>query len=183
MAKALIKLAWKQVIDARSEGDFERKVFNASYQEFLLKSQAYNMDREFKTFTEMKINDGRANSLHYKLSFALGHFIAGLNNKIPGLRDNAGNNPVFEVPRFELLESDITDKAAHKVAIHYCTGVLTLLDTIEDYLVLAVGDTCIEQVAETFTLKMRPGLSVIYYKPYNAAHNTMVSGQDILMNV
>jgi hypothetical protein len=118
MAKALIKLAWKQVIDVKSGGDFEHKVFNASYQEFLLKSQAYNMDRKFKTFTEMKINDGRANSLHYKLSFAVGHFIAGLNNKIPGLRDNSGNNPAFEVPRFELVESDITDKTSHKVAIH-----------------------------------------------------------------
>ncbi len=44
MAKALVKLSYKQVIDAASDGNFERNVFHSTYQEFLLKSQAYNME-------------------------------------------------------------------------------------------------------------------------------------------
>ena len=51
MGRALIKLIYKQVIDASSTGDFERNVFNATYHEFKLKSQAYNMEGKFKTFT------------------------------------------------------------------------------------------------------------------------------------
>jgi len=182
MAKALIKLAYKQVIDIKSEGDFERNIFHVTYQEFLLKSQAYNPEGKFKTFAELKANDGRANSLNYKLSFAIVHFIAGLNNKMPGIKDNAGKNPAFETPKFELIESDITDKMAHKVAIQYCTGVLTLLDTIEDYMILAVGDISIEQPSETFTLRMRPGLSVTFYKQYNTMYAAAVNGQAALIN-
>ncbi|MEO6523611.1 MAG: hypothetical protein ABIN91_18150 [Mucilaginibacter sp.] len=85
MAKALIKLAYKQVINTLSVSDFEQKVFNISYQEFLMKSQAYNIDGKFKTFEEIKTNDGRANSLHYKLSIAVTHIVEELCNKIPGL--------------------------------------------------------------------------------------------------
>jgi len=173
MAKALIKLAYKQVIDASSTGDFERGVFRASYQEFLLKSQAYNLDVKFKTFSELKANDGRANSLHYKLSFAVMNFINGLNKKIPDLMDNADNSLVFEEPRFELIESNIMDRTAHRVAIHYSTGMLTLLDTIQDYMILAQGDVSDDKAAETFTLKMQPGLSVTYYKSCNIFHDVL----------
>ena len=173
MAKALIKLAYKQVIDATASGEFERNVFRASFQEFLLKSQTYNQDAKFKTFSELKAHDGRVNSLHYKLSFAVLNFISGLNNKIPGLKDNAGNSPVFEEPRFELIESDITDRTMHRVAIHYSTGLLTLLDTIEDYLILAPGDVSGGGAAETFTLKMQSGLSVIYYKRCNILQDVL----------
>jgi hypothetical protein len=118
MTKAIIKLTYKQVIDASSTGDFEKNVLFASYQEFLLKSQAYNPGNKLKTFSEMKNNDGRANSLHYKLSFVIGYFIETMKNKIPVVTDTLGNSITFEVPKFELIESDVTTMAAHKVAIN-----------------------------------------------------------------
>ncbi|WP_158994353.1 hypothetical protein [Mucilaginibacter sp. L196] len=179
MEKALIKLAYKQVIAIKDEGNFEKKVFNATYQEFLLKSQAYNPDRKLKTFTQLKASDGRANSLHYKLSFAIGGFLKSLNNKIPFLKDNAGNSLVFDVPVFELVESDIEDKEAHIVAINYITCVLTLLSVIGEYLILAIGDVNPEGGAETITVKMQPGLSIISYKGRYQTYNTPINGQEV----
>jgi len=179
MEKTLIKLAYRQVIAIKDEGDFEKKVFNATYQEFRLKSQAYNPDRKFKTFTQLKASDGRANSLHYKLSFAIGGFLKGLNNKIPFLKDNAGNNLVFDVPVFELVESDIEDREAHIVAINYTTCVLTLLNVIGEYLILAIGDVNPDAVAETITVRMQPGLSVISYKEKHRAYNIPTNGQEV----
>jgi hypothetical protein len=181
MNRALIKLAYKQVIDSSSTGDFEKNVFNASYQEFLLKSQAYNPGGKLKTFSELKLSDGRANSLHYKLSFAVGHFINTLNNKIPVLTDNAGNSLLFDVPRFELIASDITDKTAHKVAIHYCTSILTLLDIVGEYMILAIGDSADSETIESFTLKMQPDLSVIFYKELVTQHMADINGHDTLL--
>ena len=166
MAKAIVKLAYKQVIDASSTGNFEKSVLFASYQEFLLKSQAYNPGNRLKTFSEMKNNDGRANSLHYKLSFSVGYCIEMLKNTIPGITDNLGNNILFEVPRFELIASDITTIDAHKVAIIYTTGDLTLLNTFGEYMVLALPDS-----AETFTVKMQDKLSVINYKEVDVRTN------------
>lgn len=159
MSKAIIKLTWKQVIDSSAGTGFERNILSASYREFLLKSQAYNPGNVLKTFSEMKNNDGRANSLHYKLSFAIGYFIETLKNKVPLLTDTLGNAVTFEVPQMELIESDITDISAHKVAINYITGELLLLNTIGEYLVLSGnhGET-------TFTVKMQDHLAITSYQ-------------------
>lgn len=163
---ALIKLAYKQIIDASARGKFERNVLQASYQEFLLKMQTYNPNREFKTFTALKAHDGRANSLHYKLSFAVGHFIQTLDNEIPGLADNLGNPLKFELPQFELIESHINDISSHKVAITYTTGILTLVNQLAEFMVLAEGDVSEKFVVDTFILKMQHGLSITSYQEY-----------------
>lgn len=162
--KAKIKLAFKQYIDKNSAGYFERAVFHASYQEFLLKSQAYNTGGRFQTFTQMKLNDGRSNSLHYKLGFSVGHYIGGLDGKIPGLIDNMGHRIDFEVPQFELIESDITNKDAHCVAIHYITPELNLAVKLGEYMVLASDEIVPGESAETITVKMCDNLSVISYR-------------------
>src|SRR6201996_2563783 len=153
MARATIKLAYTQVIDAASAGDSERDVFRASYQEFLLKSQAYNLEGKFKTFTKLKANDGRANSLHYKLGFSVVHFIAQLNNKMPLIKDNIGNKLSFETARFELIESHIEDISLHKVAINYETGFLTLIDLMGEYMLLGPEDLPENQRIETSVLR------------------------------
>ena len=167
MNKALIKIACKQIIDATSQTIFEKNVFNASYNEFLLKSQAYNSEKKFKTFTEMKAYDGRANSLHYKSGFAIVNFINSLHKQIPVLQDTVGQKITFETHMFEVIESNITDKSAHKIAIIYITDVLTLLGIIDEYMLLALGDksiTALIEPLETFLVKMQPNLSILQYQ-------------------
>jgi hypothetical protein len=168
MAKAFIKLAYRQLIDANSAGNFERRVFHDSYAEFLLKIQNYNPGNKFTRFSDIVAADGRANSLHYKCSFAVLHHIENLINKIPQLLDTAGRmNIPFEVPEFKLIESAINDKSLHKVAVIYITGVFTLLDSFGEYLLLATGDqsgSIHNPGLETFTVKMQEGLSIVNYR-------------------
>ncbi|HVV56686.1 MAG TPA: hypothetical protein VHC47_15230 [Mucilaginibacter sp.] len=164
MCKAKIRLVYRQVIDSASQSGFEKAILKASYQEFLLKSQAYNPEGKFKTFSRMKANDGRANSLHYKLSFSVGHFIARLDNKIPLLKDNLGNRFTFETARFELIESHTEDASLHQVAVNYETGILTLLEIFGEYLLLTADDQDGGESLETFMLRMQPDLSVISYQ-------------------
>ena len=165
MAKAFIKLAYRQIIDANSVGNFEKKIFHDSYAEFLLKIQNYNQENKFTKFSDIVAADGRANSLHYKCSFAILHHIETLKNKIPGLSDAAGRMSIpFEVPEFKVLESGITDKSLHKVAVIYTTGTFTLLNSFGEYLVLAEGDkSANDEAVETFTIKLQDNLSVISY--------------------
>jgi hypothetical protein len=167
MAKALIKLAYRQIIDVNAAGDFEKKIFHDSYAEFLLKIQAYNPGNKFSTFSEIVAGDGRANSLHYKCSFAVLHHIETLKNKIPGLQDNAGRIMIpFALPEFKVLESSIVDKSLHRVAIIYITSVFTLLDSFGEWLVLAAWDqseTTTSPDMETLTVKMQENLSIVSY--------------------
>lgn len=167
---AIIKLSYRQIIDAFSEGAFAQSIFNASYAEYLLKSQAYNAEGKFKTFSELKAADGRANSLHYKAGFAVGGFISLLNNQVPFLQDAAGKTILFDTFRFEVLESDVTNKSAHKVAIHYITDTMTLLNSFGENLLLVYGDKSSElsvnpkQVIEdTFLMKLNSDVSITSY--------------------
>jgi hypothetical protein len=166
MQKGLVKLAYRQVINADSKGSFERNVLNTSYEEFFMKSQAYNQEQKFKTFREMVANDVKANSLHYKSGFAIVTLIQQLNNKIPELRDALDKSLSFEGYMFEIIDSDITNAAAHKVAITYTTGTFTCFGTIGECLILAEGDklhNAATTPAETLTLKMQSGLSITSY--------------------
>ncbi|HTK21890.1 MAG TPA: hypothetical protein VL442_20375 [Mucilaginibacter sp.] len=167
MSKAKIKIVYRQVIDESCRSAFEKAIFQASYDEFLLKSQAYNQEGKFKTFSKIKANDGRANSLHYKLSFSVGHFIAQLNNKIPVIKDNRDNKIAFEVANFELIESHIDDLSLHKVAIHYESGLLSLIEIMGEYLLLANLDLPDHCPIDTFVLRMQPDLSIISYEETN----------------
>jgi hypothetical protein len=169
MQTGLVKLAYRQIIDSSNRGNFERDVLKTSYEEFFIKSQAYNQEKKFKTFKEMVANDGKANSLHYKSGFAIGNLIQQLNQKIPELQDALGKSLNFEVDQFEIIDSDITNPASHKIAITYFTGILTYFGNMGEYLLLAEGDKLnqsLREPVETFILKMREGLSVIAYQQF-----------------
>jgi hypothetical protein len=165
--RAKIKIVYRQVIDESCQSGFEKAIFQASYDEFLLKSQAYNSEGKFKTFSKIKANDGRANSLHYKLSFSVGHFIAQLNNKLPVIKDNQGNKISFEVANFELIESHIEDISLHKVAINYETSLLSLIEIMGEYLLLASDSLPEHGPVDTFVLRMQPDLSIVSYEEVN----------------
>jgi hypothetical protein len=166
MALALIKLTYKHVIDALAQAEFERNIFHASYQEFKMKSQAYNLDSEMHTFTEMKAKDGRANSIHYKISFSALHFLIPLNKKIPAITDTLGKQLEYDSVVFELIESDITQIKAHKVGIKFITGTYVLHQIIGNNLVLSAEDVLNEggTFTETFTLAMLPNMAVTSYR-------------------
>ncbi|MFT3909434.1 MAG: hypothetical protein QM737_08425 [Ferruginibacter sp.] len=167
MSKALIKIAYRQVMDASAQNSFEKNVLQFSYEEFKMKSQVYNPEGKFKTFSELKANDGRANSLHYKSGFAVIGFIDSLNKQIPYLTDTLGQTVLFNSYKFEVIESDITNKLLHKVAITYYSDSLVLFEIIGDCILLAPADKVIEsenESVETFMVKMQHGLSVSHYK-------------------
>lgn len=168
MKPALIKLSYKQTIDASTMLHwFEIGVINASYQEFLLKSQAYNAEGKYNTFQQMVAHDSRANSLHYKAGFPIAPYIELLQKNIPILKDNMDNSLPFDTYQFNILDSDISKRDAHKVSITYVTGIYTWVDTIGDYLLLAVGDATGKIAAEmidTFLLKTTAGLSISSYR-------------------
>jgi len=167
MIRGLIKLAYRQKIDVGNKGNFEKRVLSISYEEFLMKSQAYNPEQKFRTFKEIVLNDERANSLHYKTGFAINNLVQALNKKIPELQDTLGKSLDFEMHKFEIIESDIANPAAHKIAITYITGVLTFLDNVGEYMLLAEGDKSDQTSSEpvdTFMLKIQNNLSVISYK-------------------
>lgn len=165
MPMSQLTLVYRQVIDASTEGTFAKHVHQLSYDEFKMKSQAYNPDRKFTTFTALKANDGRANSLHYKCSFPVAGLVEGLKWEIPNLKDSLGKPLSFGSWQFEVIESDIDDPSKHSVAISYITPLYNLFEIIGTQLLLSKN---LEQTEHdgisTFMISIQPGLSIASYK-------------------
>jgi len=107
-----------------------------------------------------------AASLHYKTSFAIGLFVQGLLQRMPGVKDNPGRPITFASHQFEIIASDVTNKATHEVALIYTTGTLTLFRTTGDYLLLADGDllnNAQQQLVSIYLLKLQPDMSISEY--------------------
>lgn len=163
----LIKLTYQQIIDNSSDDLFEKAIFHTSYKEFIAKSKIYNRDGKITTFAELKEKDGRANSLHYKLTFATGHILDSLNNKIPNLFDQLGNRIQFKFAELNLIDSSIEDETLHKIKVLYTTDVLTLHEVIGEYLLLSTNNDGDfwgnDELKQTFMVKSRDNLTISAY--------------------
>lgn len=47
-----------------------------------MQAQAYNRDNKFSSFEDLKSNNPKANSLHYKVGVSIGLYIRSLQNQI-----------------------------------------------------------------------------------------------------
>jgi hypothetical protein len=161
--RKLIKLAFKQVIDGSANSEFEQNAFNDTYVELLMHAPVYNREKKFKTVSQMIAANPKANSLHYKVGFAIGLYANELSKKIPELTDSLGNPVTFDIFKTEIVHSDITDRSKHVIAITYITALLELVDSFGEYLVLSKAEASQED-RETFTINLQPRLSIINYK-------------------
>jgi len=185
MPQALIKLAFRQEIDIQSSTPFGKDVFHDSYQEFLLQAQAYNREGKFRTLEEMIDANPKANSLHYKVGFAVGLYVSGLNNMIPGIKKLIPGltYPAFESHHFEILHSDILDRAQHRVVITFYTGVLTLLNSFGENLLLSTSDQSNlspEEWTDTFVIKPSGEITIWQYRSLTSVTRSILSTNPII---
>lgn len=168
MAIAQVKITYKKSIDSNAKTEFEKAVFKATYYQFLIKSRIYNVDNQFKTYTQILENDDRAVALNDKLSLAVKYLLDQSKNKMPGLKDTLGRKISFISQELELQESDLLDQSAHHINLIYHTGNLILHQIIGEYLLLSVPlkeQDCKEE-ASTFMLKLQPDISISSYQEY-----------------
>lgn len=166
MAKALIKLAYRQIITHESSSAFEKNVFNDSYGEFLLQIQSYNPEKKYTTWQAIQAEVPKAKqNIPYKVNFAIGLYVQSLQNQIPAPLDNAGVRSLpFVSHEFGILASDITDRLRHEVSLTYFTDVMTLYEVVGEYMIMAVGDQRDNPASvETMTIRMQPNLTVVEY--------------------
>lgn len=168
MAIAQVKITYKQSIDSHAKTEFEKAVFKATYYQFLIKSRIYNIDNQFKTFTQMLENDSRASSLNKKLGVAVKYLLDQSTTKMPGLQDNLGRKINFVSQELELQESDLLDQSVHHLHLNYTTGNLILHQIIGEYLLLSipVSEQDCKEEASTFMLKMQPNVAISSYQEY-----------------
>lgn len=133
--------------------------------------QSYNADNQFTTWQQVRAADPQSDpTLPVRVGFAIGLYVGELNGQIPGLTDALGQPVSFTEHQFALLDSDITDRIKHRVALTYLTDTLTWLGTVGNHLLLASGDGRDDSngMMDTFMVAMQPkrrtvNLSIISY--------------------
>ncbi|HMR82646.1 MAG TPA: hypothetical protein PKE30_05925 [Niabella sp.] len=178
-----IQLAYRKIIDAQSTSVWERYVFEDSYKEFLMQFQFYNTENKYYTFSRLSAAIPAAEKLHFLVSTAVTGYITQLQNKIPGIQNTLGKIFLpFHLYCFEIIDSDIRDKKAHRVAIIFYSEPLQWLDTIGEHLLISIHtgkeSTHNKEMIRTELVKLQPFMSI--YSLQKTNHATAIPGQDIL---
>ncbi|MFT3751259.1 MAG: hypothetical protein QM768_23310 [Agriterribacter sp.] len=138
METRVITLCYRKIIDVHSKKEWEKLVFEDTYREFKMQAQFFNQEKKYKTFAELIFNIPAAEKLHFLVSAAAVNYINQFKNKIPDLVNNIGKTFLhFERFYFEIINSDIRDRALHSVAINFYSTELIWYDTIGEYLLIS----------------------------------------------
>ena len=104
MAKGIIQLCYRKIIDASSQKIWDQYVFESSYKEFLMQSQLYNQEKKHTSFAELVINVPAAERLHFLVTASVIGYVQQLNQVIPEIVDNLGKHFLrFNNYRFEII--------------------------------------------------------------------------------
>ena len=166
--KTLVKLSFRQIVDSTSQTEFEKKVWEDSYDEFLIQTQSFDREGKCKTWHELVAQFPKAKiNVTYKTGFAIGLFVKSLNNIVPHIKDNLDSIVIpFTGWTFEIIDSDIRSRQQHRVAITYETDEVELKEIIGDFMVVAFPGF---DSHTTITIRMFPGISISSHRSVSLA--------------
>lgn len=166
MTNKIIRLCYRKILDAAAVQPWDKYVFESSYTEFLLQSQLYNQEKRYSSFSELLLHVPKADNLHFLVSAAITGYVQQLATRLPDIQDNLGRQCLtFSDYRFEIINSDIKNKANHQVAINFYSEALLWHHSTNQHLLVSPVNS--EQTADgalTYLLPIVPMLSIYSLK-------------------
>jgi hypothetical protein len=162
----IIRLIYRKLIDATATKDWDQLLFEGSWYEYLLQEQNFNKGKKYNTFAELIANVPDADKLHFLVTPAIVGYLRQLNGRVPDIANSIGKTFLpFKGYKFEIINTDITNKSKHQVAVSFITEPLTWHDTIGNQLLLSAVDNQTEN-GETLTemLSLQPFLGIYSIK-------------------
>lgn len=141
MQDALIKIIKRQTIDSTASVPLFQNIFNDTFAE--LSNQLKGLGGGYLTWQQVidNLNDKNISHLRNLVHNAAKHHISRLNGIIPDLTNSLETVSIpFTDYYFDILQSDARDRKTHQVELLYQTETLTLLDSVDDKLLLSFGD-------------------------------------------
>lgn len=166
MANKIIRLCYRKVIDASSQKQWDKYVFESSYTEFKMQAQFYNQQKKYNNFGELVQHVPGADKLHFLVSGAIVGYLQQLDGVVPDILNSLGKYFLtFINYRFEIINSDIQNKASHQVAINFFSEPLVWHDTINNCLLVSpVNSKITDDGVLTEMLELPPLLSIYSLK-------------------
>lgn len=165
MPEKIIRLCYRKIIDAASATSWEKFVFDDSYMEFLMQAQNYDREKKYALYSELIQQMPAAEKLQGLVSTAVIGYLRQVGGIVPDIRNRLGQLFLpFENFRFEIIQSNTTDKTVHRVAITFYSHPLLWHDTIGDQLVVSVPGRTEKEETLTETVGLHPFLSIYSIK-------------------
>lgn len=157
----LITLCYRKIINATTAQGWEKMLLDDTYREFKMQFQLFNQQQKYFTFSQLLQAVPGGQQLHFLVSAAATGYIQQLGDKIPDVKDNLGLSFIKRQQfRFEIIQSDTRNIAAHTVALNFISEPFLWLDTIGDFLLLANPALVKEPDIKTHMLQIQPFLSI-----------------------
>ena len=165
----IIRLCYRKIIDINSLKLWDKAVFEDTHLEFYMQTQRLDPEGKYATFQEVAENVPNPDQLHYLASTAAIGYIRQLKDVIPDITNAYGKLCLpFKNFKFEIIQSHITDKSQHKIAIWFYSEPLTWIDTIGNQLLISYGQVIDEGLErETEMISLVPYLSISHYTERN----------------
>ncbi|MDH6252247.1 hypothetical protein M2347_001974 [Chryseobacterium sp. H1D6B] len=164
--KAVIKLAFRIVIDQNSTMTWDQYIFEDTYFEYKIQHQVFD-DKEnpVKNYWELLSKNPHAERIPFIVSASAVNYVSQLNGVIKSLPDVLGTT-FFPIENFklDLISSNIEDPSKHKIGLTFYTPALLLIDSIDNKYVLS-KDLENKNGFETFMFAFHPQVAISYYQP------------------
>ncbi|TGE06340.1 hypothetical protein [Hymenobacter fodinae] len=165
MPDRIITLCYRKIIDASSTKPWDQLVFEDTYSEFRLQGQLFNPHQQYHTFGQLLQFAPGAEQLHFLVSAAVRGYLQQLNGVVPDILDNLGRHFLrFTKFQFELINSDLTDKRRHQVAVNFYSEPLVWHDTVGLYLLVSEQQQTTTEVL-TSMFQLQPFLTIYSLQP------------------
>lgn len=165
MGKSIITLCYRKIIDVNSVRAWEKMIFDDTYSEFCMQAQYYNQENRYQSFAQLIREVPGADKLHFLVSSAAYGYIQQLKERIPDIVNALGKQFLtFRKFKFEIINSDIRNKAAHQVAVNFFSEELIWFDTIGNSLLVAENETAGVETVLTNLFVLQPFLNIYSVK-------------------
>lgn len=152
MTERRIRISYRKIVDATATRPWDKLVFEDTYQEFRLQAQLFSQAGKYRTFGELLHHAPGAEQLHFLVSAAVRGYVQQLNGWVPDVVDNLGRLFLkFSQFQFEIINSDLLDKARHQVAVSFYSEPLLWHDTVGSYLLVSEAAAEPQPTGETLT--------------------------------
>lgn len=162
---AQISFCYKKTIEAGCTLPWEKEVFALTYQEFKMQAQYYAATFRFYTFKELLEQNKAADKLHFLVSAAAISHLKQLNNIIPDICNNIGEQFLtFNQYRFVINNSDINQPAIHSVSIYFYSDPIFWLGNAGTFMLLTTAFDNDSVAKSTNLLQIIPNLQINSFK-------------------
>ncbi len=168
--RGIIKLCYTKVIDAASSLSWDKAVFEDTYREFFMQAQQFDQEKQYDTFQQILAHKPNADGMHYLVSTAAKGYLLQLNGLFPDVFDSQGKRVIpFKNFKFEIVDSSVSNKGLHKVAIHLFSEPLFWVDQLSAHQAVIGFEGDVDKYLrgeeiETKTVMLLPNIGIVSLK-------------------